>query len=90
MRLVAEGEEQAHRLASQEQTIAALRDELTQTRSAAQVLEVRIGDLAQRLDDPKDEIANACAAQSDGTQLVVINWQLEEQSLIIARLSGTS
>jgi hypothetical protein len=37
----AEGEEQAQRLASQEQTIAALRDELAQIRSAAQLAEAR-------------------------------------------------
>jgi len=55
-RLEAEGEEQAQRLASQEQTITQLRDELAQARSAAQVAEARAAEQEQRVGDLRREL----------------------------------
>jgi predicted RNase H-like nuclease (RuvC/YqgF family) len=97
-RMESEGEEQAQRLASQEQAITALRDELAQARSASQVAEARAAEQAQRVEDLQQqvqqrdtELAQARAAALDQARLAgevtALQRQLQEQTALIERLA---
>jgi hypothetical protein len=97
-RMEAEAEEQGQRLASQEQIIAGLRDELTQARTAAQVAEARMAEQTRQVEElqrqaqQRDaELAQARSAALEQARLAgevaTLQRQLGEQGAMIERLA---
>lgn len=99
--LEAETEEQAQRLASQEQTIIALRDELAQARSATQVAEARAAEQARQVEELQRqtqqrevELTQTRTIALDQARLegevTALQRQLGEQTALVERLARES